>query len=130
MPKRCFTPEKAPKVLGPYSPVVLAGGFAFLSGQLGIDPETGSLVPGGIEQETRRALANISSILAELGLGNEDVVKMTVYLRNMGDFAKMNAVYAQVFTENPPARSAVEISKLLLGAVIEIEATACLHSPA
>jgi 2-iminobutanoate/2-iminopropanoate deaminase len=126
MSKKCFTARNAPKALGPYSHAVIAGGFVFLSGQIGMDPASSSMVSGGIEAETRQALANILAILEELGLGSEDVVKTTVFLRDLGDFSRMNAVYASVFSRNPPARSTVEISDMAGSALVEIEATACM----
>jgi len=125
MSKRCFNSSKAPAVLGPYSQAVIAGGFVFLSGQLGLDPITNELVPGGIQAQTRRALLNISQILGELGLTLSAVVKSTVFLRDMGDFATVNGIYAEIFGTDFPARSAIQAAALPKGAAVEIEVTAC-----
>lgn len=127
MSKRCFTSTKAPAVLGPYSQAVISGGFAFLSGQLGLDPATNELVPGGIQAQTRRALLNIAQILAELGLGMASVVKSTVFLRDMGEFSAMNSVYAEVFGSEFPTRSAIQAAALPKGAAVEIEVMACIE---
>jgi 2-iminobutanoate/2-iminopropanoate deaminase len=115
---------QAPAALGPYSHSTIAGGFAFISGQAGIDPATNALVPGGIEPETKQVLANILSVLAELGLSPADVVKTTVFLRDMKDFAAMNAIYGETFGAAPPARSTVQVSGLPKNANVEIEAIA------
>jgi len=121
MSKLCFNAKIAPAALGPYSHAVVSGGFAFLSGQLGLDPATNALAPGGVEAETRQSLTNISTILAELGLSLSDVVKTTVFLRDMGDFARMNAVYAEFFPKDFPARSAVQAAALPKNGAVEIE---------
>jgi 2-iminobutanoate/2-iminopropanoate deaminase len=127
MSKRCFNSSKAPAVLGPYSQAVLAGGFAFLSGQLGLDPATNELVPGGVQAQTRRALLNISNILVELGLTMGSVVKSTIFLRDIGDFATVNGIYAEAFGSGFPARSAIQVAALPKEAAVEIEVTACLE---
>lgn len=124
MPKRSFNAQKAPAALGPYSHAVIAGDLIFLSGQLGLDPATNALAPGGIEAETRQSLSNIVSILSEMGLSAGDVVKTTVFLRDMGDFARMNAVYAEFFPKEHPARSAVQVAALPKNGAVEIEVTA------
>ena len=121
MSKLCFNAKIAPAALGPYSHAVVSGGFAFLSGQLGLDPATNALAPGGVEAETRQSLANISAILAEMGLSLSNVVKTTVFLRDMGDFARMNAVYAEFFPKDFPARSAVQAAALPKNGAVEIE---------
>ena len=126
MERRVITSEKAPKAIGPYSVAIRTGVFVFTSGQLGLDPVTGSLVPGGIEAETRQALTNIQNVLADSGSRLEQVVKTTVFLKDMADFLKMNAIYAAFFTENPPARSTVQVAALPKGGLIEIEAVAVL----
>jgi len=123
MSKQCISGKNA---LGPYSQAVRIGGFMFLSGQLGLDPATNTLVPGGIEGETRQALANLTSILAEQGLTPDDVVKTTVFLRDMGDYARMNEIYGQVFSKAFPARSTVQVAALPKYAAVEIEAVAAL----
>jgi 2-iminobutanoate/2-iminopropanoate deaminase len=124
MDKKVITSEKAPKAIGPYSVAIRAGMFIFTSGQLGLDPQNGNLVPGGIEAETRQALTNIRHVLADSGSGMEAVVKTTVFLKDMAEFQKMNTVYAEFFSENPPARSTVQAAALPKGGSVEIEAVA------
>ena len=115
----------APAAIGPYAQANLAGGFVFTSGQIPLDPNTGALVPGAIEEQTARALENIKAILESAGTGLDNVVKTTVFLADIGDFAKMNEVYAFYFKgESLPSRSAVQVSALPKGALIEIEAIA------
>jgi len=116
--------DQAPGAIGPYSQAIRAGGFIFASGSLGIDPASGDLVEGGVESQTRQALANLASILEAAGSGLTQVVKTTVFLQSIQDFARMNAVYAEFFPEAPPARSAVEVAALPRGAAVEIEAIA------
>ncbi len=118
--------ENAPKAIGPYSMAIKAGPFVFTSGQLGLDPVTGALAEGGVEAETRQALTNLSHILQAAGTGLAYVVKTTVFLRDINDFARMNSVYAEFFTENPPARSAFQVAALPKGGAVEIEAVASL----
>lgn len=127
MNKKVITSDKAPKAIGPYSVAIQTGDLVFTSGQLGLDPATGSLVPGGIEAETRQALTNLRHVLADAGSGLERVVKTIVFLKDMADFAKMNAVYAEFFTENPPARSTIQAAALPKGGTVEIEAVAILQ---
>jgi len=124
MDKKVITSDKAPKAIGPYSVAIRTGDLVFTSGQLGLDPATGSLVPGGIEAETRQALTNLRHVLADAGSGLERVVKTVVFLKDMADFAKMNAVYAEFFTEKPPARSTIQAAALPKGGTVEIEAVA------
>jgi len=116
--------DQAPGAIGPYSQAIRAGGFIFASGSLGIDPASGDLVEGSVEAQTRQALANLASILEAAGSGLTQVVKTTVFLQSIQDFARMNAVYAEFFPEAPPARSAVEVAALPRGAAVEIEAIA------
>lgn len=116
--------EKAPKAIGPYSVAVRSGDLVFTAGQIGLDPATGALVPGGVEAETRQALTNLRHVLADAGSGLEYALKTTVFLRDMADFAAMNAVYAEFFPENPPARSTVAVAALPKGAAVEIEVIA------
>jgi 2-iminobutanoate/2-iminopropanoate deaminase len=116
--------EHAPKPIGPYSVGIGTEGFVFASGMLGLDPATGELAPGGIEAETRQSLTNLSSILQAGGSSLRNVVKTTVYLREMSDFARMNAVYAEFFPEEPPARTTIQAAGLPKGGAIEIEAIA------
>jgi 2-iminobutanoate/2-iminopropanoate deaminase len=117
-----------PKAIGPYSVGVMAAAFVFTSGQLGLDPKTGVMVEGGVEAETRQALVNLKNILDNGNSCLENVVKTTVFMRDMADFAKMNAVYAEFFKENPPARSAVQVAALPKNAAVEIEAIAMLKN--
>ena len=118
--------DKAPAAIGPYSQAISANGMLFASGQVPIDPATGEFVPGGITEQTRQVLTNIKAILEAAGLTMDNVVKTTVFLQNMSDFAAMNAVYAEFFTEGQyPARSAVEVGALPRGALVEIE-TICV----
>lgn len=113
----------APAAIGPYSQAVLTGGLLLTSGQLGLDPETGTL-PEGVEAQAAQALENIGAILAEAGYERTDVVKTTIFIRNMGDFAVVNRIYAGFFGDHKPARSCVEVSALPKGGLVEIEATA------
>lgn len=127
--KEVILAEKAPKAIGPYSVGIRVGYMVFTAGQLGLERATGELVPGGVEAETRQALLNLQNILESAGSGLELVVKTTVFLRDMNDFAKMNAVYAEFFTRQPPARSAVQVAALPKGAAVEIEAVAVMAQP-
>jgi 2-iminobutanoate/2-iminopropanoate deaminase len=114
----------APAAIGPYSHAIAAGPFVFCSGQTPIDPATGKLIEGDIEAQTRRVLDNLSAVLAAAGLTLRDVVKTTVFLKDMGDFARMNAVYAAGFAPHKPARSTIQVAKNPLDARIEIECIA------
>ncbi len=122
--KEVIATKKAPGAIGPYSQGIAAGGFVFASGQIPLDPSTGAFVPGGIEEQTEQALKNLSAVLAEAGCSLADVVKTTVFLKDMGDFAAMNGIYAKYFTEKCPARSAVQVGALPKDAMVEIEAIA------
>jgi len=122
--KEIILTDKAPKAIGPYSVATKAGGFIFTAGQIGIDPVTADLVAGGIETETRQVLLNLSNVLTAAGSTLQQVVKTTVFLRDMSDFSRMNAVYAEFFPQNPPARSTAEVAALPKGAVVEIEVVA------
>jgi 2-iminobutanoate/2-iminopropanoate deaminase len=123
---RPVTGEGVPKPAGPYSPGVVHGGLVFCSGQLGTDPATGALAQG-VEAQTRQALANLRAILEAAGSGMGNVVKTTVFLRDMADFPEMNWVYADAFGENRPARSTVAVAGIAQDALVEIEAIA--HIP-
>jgi 2-iminobutanoate/2-iminopropanoate deaminase len=116
-----------PAVIGPYSLAVKAGDFLYTSGQLGLDAASENLVEGGVEAETRQALTNLKKILQAGGSSLASVVKTTVFMRDMADFAKMNAVYAEFFTGDCPARSAVQVAALPKNAAVEIEAVAINH---
>lgn len=115
----------APAAIGPYSQAVAAGAYVFTSGQVGMDPATGKLVDGGIAEQTRRAMANVAAVLAAAGLSFADVVKTTIFLIDMNDFADVNAVYGESFAGGaPPARSTVAVAALPRGARVEIETIA------
>ena len=116
--------EKAPAAIGPYSQAVEVSGFVYASGQLPIDPAAGVFPEGGIKEQTRQSLLNVSAILEAAGLSLANVIKTTVYLADMGDFADMNAVYSEFFKSPYPARSAVAVKALPKGAMVEIEVIA------
>ncbi|MDX1600086.1 MAG: RidA family protein [Anaerolineales bacterium] len=118
--------SSAPQPIGPYSVGVRWGGLMFTSGAIGTDPESGELVGGGIAAETRQALENLSQVLNAGGSSLDRVVKTTVFLDDLQDYAAMNEVYAEFFSQDPPARSAVEVAQLPKGAAVEIEAIAVL----
>ena len=118
--------DKAPKAIGPYSVAIRIGDLIFTSGQVAIDPQTGNLVSGGIEAETRQALTNIKNILEAAGSGMDKVVKVTVFLRDMNDFGRMNPVYGEFFSENPPARTTLQAAALPKAGAIEVDAIASL----
>lgn len=122
--KKIVTTDNAPKALGPYSAGVTTCCMVFTAGQVGIDPTTGKIVEGGIQAQTKQALTNVHSVLEAAGTSMENVVKTTVFLQDMGEFALMNEVYATFFTGNYPARSAVQVAALPAGAAVEIEAIA------
>jgi 2-iminobutanoate/2-iminopropanoate deaminase len=124
MPIETVATNGAPRAIGPYSQALRAGGFLFTAGQVGFDPATGELVDGGIAEQTRQVLANIRAILEAGGSGLAQVVKTTVFLVDMADFAAMNEVYAEVFGAHRPARSTVAVAALPRGARVEIEAVA------
>lgn len=121
--KKIISTEKAPKAIGPYSQAVEANGTIYISGQIGIDPKTGTLVEG-IEKQTEQVLKNIGAILEATGCSYQNVVKCTVSLNNLDDFKKVNEIYGRFFTEQPPARAAYGVVKLPLGSLIEIETIA------
>lgn len=122
--KEIISTQAAPATIGPYSQGVGAGGIVITSGQIPLDPATGNFVEGGVAEQTRQSLLNVQAILAAAGLTLENVVKTTVFLKDMNDFAAMNEVYATFFPSNPPARSAVQVGKLPRDAMVEIEAIA------
>ena len=124
--RKVITSSKAPKAIGPYSVAIQTGNLVFTSGQLGLDPATGNIVPGGIEAETRHALTNLQNVLVDAGSGLEEVVKTTVFLKDIAEFSRMNAIYAGFFPENPPARSAVQVAALPKGGAVEIEVVAII----
>ena len=116
--------DKAPGAIGPYSQAVQIGSMVFVSGQLAIDPATGELVTTDIRQETRQALTNLEAILVAAGSSLKNVVKTTVFIADMDQFAEINAVYAEFFKEDPPARACVEVARLPKDANVEVEAIA------
>ena len=122
---KALSTDKAPAAIGPYSQAIDSGaGLFFLSGQIPIDPATGSFTEGGVKEQTRQCLLNAQAILQSAGLSLANVVKTTVYLADMGDFAAMNEVYAQFFKQPFPARSAVAVKALPKGALVEVECIA------
>ena len=121
---KAINSDKAPKAIGPYSQAIQANGFVFASGQLPIDPATGSFPEGGVKEQTRQSILNAQAILKQAGLDLCDVVKTTVYLADMNDFAVMNEVYAQFFSEPFPARSAIAVKTLPKQALVEVECIA------
>ena len=126
MPIETVATSGAPRAIGPYSQALRAGGFLFTAGQVGFDPATGELVDGGIGEQTRQVLQNIRAILEAGGSGLAQVVKTTVFLVDMADFAAMNEVYAEAFGTHRPARSTVAVAALPRGARVEIEAVAAV----
>ena len=122
--KKVISTTKAPSAIGPYSQAIQCGNLVFTSGQIPIDPATGEFVKGGIKEQTRQSLLNVKAVLEEAGLTMGHVVKTTVFMADMNDFADMNAVYAEFFTEPYPARSAVAVKTLPKGALVEIEVVA------
>lgn len=124
--KKCFLTQKGPKALGPYSTANIAGGLCFISGMLGTDPESGKL-PEGVEAQAKQSLANLGAVLGELGLTPQSVLKTTVFLQDLGDFGKVNTIYADFFGSDFPARSCVEVAKLPMNALVEIEAIASVE---
>ena len=124
--KEVVSTKNAPAAIGPYSQGVKAGPFLFISGQIPVDPATGELVTGSIEEQTRRVMENLKAILAAAGLEMSRVVKTTIFLTDLSHFAAVNAVYGDYFPTNPPARSTVEVSSLPKGVGVEVEAVALL----
>ena len=123
MSRVAVTTEHAPAAVGPYSQAIKANGMVFLSGQLGLIPETGKL-PEGIEEQTRQVMVNLAAVLSAAGSDMGRIVKTTIFLADMNDFLKVNALYAEAFSGAPPARSTVEVAALPLGGLVEIEAIA------
>lgn len=123
--KEIISTEKAPSAIGPYSQGIKANGFVFTSGQLPVDSSTGDFVPGGIAEQTKQSLLNVKAILEQAGTSLDKVVKTTVFLSDMNNFAEMNKVYSEVFgTDNHPSRSAVQVARLPKDALVEIEVIA------
>jgi 2-iminobutanoate/2-iminopropanoate deaminase len=128
MDKKVVRSDKAPKALGPYSVGIKAGHFVFASGQAGLDPVTNNLVEGGVEAETRQVLTNLKHVLEAAGTSMDKVVKTSVFLIDMNDFSKMNAIYGEFFKADPPARTTVQVAGLPKGAVVEIDVVALQDS--
>ncbi|MBD2754961.1 RidA family protein [Spirosoma validum] len=125
--KRIIQPRTVPAVPYPFSPGVISNGFLFVSGQVGTDPQSGKLIDGGIEAETAQTIQNITTVLKDAGTSLENVVSVTVYLSNMDDFPKMNAIYQKYFQkDNYPARTTVGVAKLVFGASVEMTMTAAV----
>ena len=122
--KEVLTSSNAPKAVGPYSLGIRSGGFLFLSGQLGLDPDSGRFVEGGVEAQTRQALLNIKNVLKDAGSDLSNVVKTSVFLSDIADFPKMNTVYAEFFGNDPPARSTMQVGALPKSGLVEIEVIA------
>jgi len=123
--KKIINTNEAPSAIGPYSQGTISSGLVFVSGQLPIDPATGAFPSGGIAAQTKQSIKNLEAILSQAGCTLKDVVKTTVFMKDIGDFNAMNEVYAQYFDTECPARSAVQVAALPKGALVEIEAIAC-----
>lgn len=130
MNKYIISTERAPKAIGPYSQAVGFGNLLFLSGQIAIDPDTNILIEGNVEEQSRQVLKNIHAVLEAANLSLDNVVKTTIFLSNINDFARVNDIYAEFFSENPPARSTVEVSRLPKNVDIEIEVIAAFPTEA
>jgi 2-iminobutanoate/2-iminopropanoate deaminase len=122
--KKIIFSEKAPKAIGPYSQAVLSGNTLYTSGQIALHPETGELVQGSVEIETNQVMANLAAVLAAADMNFSNVVKTTIFLKNMDDFATVNAIYGQFFEVNPPARETVEVARLPKSVNVEISCIA------
>jgi 2-iminobutanoate/2-iminopropanoate deaminase len=129
MTKEAIRSEAAPQAIGPYSQAVRSGSLVFVSGQIGLDPDGGDLVPGGATAEAERALRNLEAVLAAAGLGFDDVVRVTIYLVDLADFAAVNDVYRHRLRSPYPARATVGVSSLPRGARVEIDAIAVASQP-
>lgn len=125
--KKCFLTQKGPKAIGPYSTATIAGSCCFMSGMLGVDPETGKLAEGGIEAQATQAMRNVVTVLEELGMTPASILKTTVFLADLNDFAKVNAIYADYFGPDYPSRSCVQVARLPMDALVEIEAIATVE---
>jgi 2-iminobutanoate/2-iminopropanoate deaminase len=125
--KKTIATNHAPAAIGPYSQAIVSNGWAFLSGQIPLDPASGQVIEGGIEAQTERVIENLRAVLEASGSSLADVVKTTVYLKDMAEFTAMNAVYARYFTENPPARATVEVARLPKDVRVEIDCIAAVR---
>lgn len=120
--KKCFLTEKGPRAIGPYSTATIHGGVCYLSGMLGVDPSVGKLAEGGVEAQAHQAMRNIMTVLEEMQLSSASVLKTTVFLADLNDFAKVNAIYAEYLGPDYPSRSCVQVARLPMDALVEIEA--------
>lgn len=127
--KQIIATEQAPRAIGPYSQAVAWNGLVFLSGQIPLDPATGALVAGGIEEQTAQVIENLAAVLECAGASFDTVLKTTIFLKDMADFAKVNEIYARSFPSAPPARATVEVARLPRDAKVEIEAVAYVAEP-
>jgi 2-iminobutanoate/2-iminopropanoate deaminase len=126
MNPKIISTDRAPKAIGPYSQAVISNGFAFLSGQIPLDPATGQLIEGDVQAQTERVLENLQAVLEAAGCTLASVVKTTVYLKDMGEFSKMNEIYGRYFATNPPARATVEAARLPRDVRVEIDCIAAV----
>lgn len=126
--KKIISTDRAPQAIGPYSQAVISNGFAFLSGQIPLDPAANQLIEGGIAAQTERVMENLKGLLEACGTSLAHVVKTTVFLKDMGEFAKMNEIYGRYFSENPPARATVEAARLPRDVRVEIECVAAIEN--
>ncbi|RMD95484.1 MAG: RidA family protein [Calditrichaeota bacterium] len=126
MGKKAISTTEAPQAIGPYSQAIQAGQFLFLSGQIALDPKTGTVVSGDVVEQTHRVMKNLKAVLAAAGASLENIVKTTIYLKKLTDFVRVNEVYGTYFEKEPPARATVEVSNLPKGVDVEIEAIAYL----
>ena len=127
--KKIISTDKAPKAIGPYSQAVVYNGIAYISGQIPLDPASGQLIEGDIAAQTERVLESLNAVLEACGSSLGQVLKTTVFMKDMGEFPKMNEVYARYFTQNPPARATVEAARLPRDVRVEIEAIAAVSVP-
>ena len=125
--REVITADQAPRAIGPYSHAIRVGEFIYTSGQIALDPATGELVAGGIEEQTRRVWQNLAAVLEAAGSRLDRVVKTTVFMSDLGEFSRMNAVYAEFFPAHPPARSTIQVAALPKGGKIEIECVALVR---
>ncbi len=126
--KSIIATKEAPAAIGPYSQAIKVGNLIFTSGQIPIDPASGQIVAGGVAEQTARVMANLQAVLTAAGAGLDDVVKTTVYIKDMDDFGIINEVYSRYFTKEPPARSCVEVARLPKDVLVEIEAVAVVEN--
>lgn len=128
MSKKAVQTDLAPAAIGPYSQAIRSGDLVFCSGQIALSPESGAMIAGGVAEQTRQVLDNLGRVLEAAGAGWPDVVKTTIYLKDLADFQLVNAIYAERFDETAPARATVEVSRLPKDALVEIDAIACVGS--